>query len=109
MSQGPVEEPPGEPPVIARLLVEIRSDGTRTIARGAIADELNGQQLAIEARGTSLLNVALQLAGQLTTRLGGLRDQASAYLPEHVARPRKRDRLVRMLKELSRAHNKPGS
>jgi hypothetical protein len=42
-----------EPPVVARLVVEIRSDGTRTIARGAIEDAQRGERVAIEARGDS--------------------------------------------------------
>ena len=37
-----------EPPVVARLIVEIRSDGTRTIARGAIEDVASGQKTAID-------------------------------------------------------------
>src|SRR5689334_12949807 len=55
-----------EPPVVARLVVEIRSDGTRTIARGAIEDAHRGERTAIEARGDSPLSLALQLAKALT-------------------------------------------
>jgi hypothetical protein len=39
-----------EPPVVARLVVEIRSDGTRTIARGAMEERTLGQRVAIEAK-----------------------------------------------------------
>ena len=56
----------GEPPVVARLVVEIRSDGTRTIARGAMEDVLHGERTAIEARGDSPLSLALALARSLT-------------------------------------------
>jgi hypothetical protein len=58
--------------VVARLIVEIRSDGTRTIARGAIEDAVGGQRTAIEARGDSPLQLALALARSLTQlpRLG---------------------------------------
>jgi hypothetical protein len=61
-----------EPPVVARLVVEIRSDGSRTIARGAIEDVLSGQRTAVEARGDSPLQLALALARSLTQlpRLG---------------------------------------
>lgn len=65
-----------EPPVVARLMVEIRSDGTRTIARGALQDELSGEQVAVEARGDSPLELAGQLAKTLVTAplsLGSLR------------------------------------
>jgi hypothetical protein len=55
-----------EPPVVARLVVEIRSDGTRTIARGAIDDAHRGERVAIEARGDSPIQLALALARALT-------------------------------------------
>jgi hypothetical protein len=61
-----------EPPVVARLVVEIRSDGSRTIARGAIEDVSTGTSSTIEARGTSPLQLALALAKAITQlpRLG---------------------------------------
>ena len=55
-------ERPGEPPVVARLVVEIRSDGSHTIARGAMEDALSGQKVAVEASGTTPLALALSLA-----------------------------------------------
>jgi hypothetical protein len=55
-----------EPPVVARLVVEIRSDGSRTIARGAVEDTVSGQSTMIEARGDSPLQLALALARSLT-------------------------------------------
>ena len=55
-----------EPPVIARLIVEIRSDGSRTIARGALEDAQRGDRVAIEARGDSPLQLAIALARSLT-------------------------------------------
>lgn len=55
-----------EPPVVARLVVEIRSDGSRTIARGAIEDLTLGQRVAIEAHGTSPLQLAFALARSIT-------------------------------------------
>lgn len=51
-----------ELPVVARLVVEIRSDGRRTIARGALEDALHGDRVAVEARGDSPLSLALGLA-----------------------------------------------
>ena len=50
-----------EPPVVARLVVEIRSDGTRTIARGAIQDATIGQEVAVQAEGTTPLALAASL------------------------------------------------
>ena len=55
-----------EPPVVARFVVEIRSDGSRTIARGALEDVHSGQKVAIEARGSTPLQLALALARSLT-------------------------------------------
>lgn len=55
-----------EPPVVARLVVEIRSDGSRTIARGALEDAQRGERVAIEARGDSPMMLAIALARSLT-------------------------------------------
>jgi hypothetical protein len=55
-----------EPPVVARLVVEIRSDGSRTIARGAVEDAQRGERVAIEARGDSPIQLAIALARALT-------------------------------------------
>ena len=51
-----------EPPVVARLVVEIRSDGTRTIARGAMEDHISGESHGVEARAGSPLELASALA-----------------------------------------------
>ncbi|HTM45717.1 MAG TPA: hypothetical protein VL137_12215 [Polyangiaceae bacterium] len=50
-----------ELPVVARLVVEIRSDGTRTVARGAIEDLASGERAQVQAEGGS----PMQLAGSL--------------------------------------------
>jgi hypothetical protein len=62
----------GEPPVVARLIVEIRSDGSRTIARGAMEDVATGQRTSVEARADSPLQLAIALGRALTQlpRLG---------------------------------------
>lgn len=62
----PPAELDGEPPVVARVIVEIRSDGSRTIARGAVEDTATGTRTTLEARGDSPLKLALQLARSLT-------------------------------------------
>jgi hypothetical protein len=59
-------EDANEPPVVARLVVEIRSDGSRTIARGAVEDAQRGERVAIEARGDSPIQLAIALARSLT-------------------------------------------
>lgn len=53
-------------PVVARLVVEIRSDGTRTVARGAVED-LDGQRVTLEAHATTPWALAKQLASALWT------------------------------------------
>jgi hypothetical protein len=55
-----------DPPVIARLIVEIRSDGSRTIARGAMEDAQRGERVTVEARGDSPVQLAIALARALT-------------------------------------------
>jgi hypothetical protein len=76
----PIVSPDDELPVVARLVVEIRSDGTRTIARGALEDP-EGRRVALEARGATPWALAKQLAGALWTmpRLG--RSSLRALLP----------------------------
>jgi hypothetical protein len=54
-------ENPDDPPVVARLIVEIRSDGSRTIARGALDDVAGGEKVAVEARGTTPAALAASL------------------------------------------------
>lgn len=51
-----------ELPVVARLIVEVRSDGSRTIARGAMEDAASGTRVAVEAAGSTPLELALTLA-----------------------------------------------
>jgi hypothetical protein len=58
-------EKPEEPPVVARLMIEIRSDGRRTIARGALEDMLQGEKVAVEAQGTSPASLAASLIKSL--------------------------------------------
>jgi hypothetical protein len=54
-----------ELPVVARLIVEVRSDGSHTVARGAMEDAATGTKAAIEASGTTPLELALTLAKSL--------------------------------------------
>jgi hypothetical protein len=65
-------DPDADLPVVARLVVEIRSDGRRTIARGALEDRATDQRVAVEARGDSPLSLALALARSIGSlpRLG---------------------------------------
>jgi hypothetical protein len=65
--QNRLAEAPAEPPVVARLMIEIRSDGTRTVARGALEDLANGETAAVEARGSTPAALAASLLKSLVT------------------------------------------
>jgi hypothetical protein len=70
-----------EPPVVARLVIEIRSDGTRTIARGALEDLTTGERTAVEARGTTPLALMASLSRALLHIPALARKAARALLP----------------------------
>jgi hypothetical protein len=57
---GPLEAKK-EPPVVARLVVEIRSDGSHTIARGAAEDAQTGERVTVQAEGATPLALVLSL------------------------------------------------
>jgi hypothetical protein len=88
------------PPVVARLVVEIRSDGTRTVARGGLEDVALGQKVALQAEAGSPLELSrLLLRSMVATpldllrttleqgRQGGLRDRLRRLLPGPPPRP----------------------
>jgi hypothetical protein len=56
---------PEEPPVVARMIIEIRSDGSRTIARGAMEDARSGERVSIQAEGSTPMALAASLAKTL--------------------------------------------
>jgi len=74
-------EPAGELPVVARLIVEIRSDGTTTIARAGLSDDLSRQGTVLEARGSTPLALALSLARHLVGLSRPLLSRAGSSLP----------------------------
>lgn len=53
------------PPVVARLVVEVRSDGTRTIARGGLEDVQNDQRVALHAEAGTPLELSRLLMRSL--------------------------------------------
>lgn len=83
--QAPAElsERDAQLPVVARLMVEIRSDGSRTIARGAMEDLQHGERVSIQAEGTTPAMLAASLAKSIVampllarSALKGLRDSS---------------------------------
>lgn len=69
------------PPVVARMVIEIRSDGSRTIARGAVEDRLGDQTVAIEADGRTPWELARGLLGSLVALPGLVRTSVRALAP----------------------------
>ena len=55
-----------ELPVVARMVIEIRSDGSRTVARGAAEDVATGEKVAVRFDGTTPLQLALSLVKTMT-------------------------------------------
>ena len=68
-------------PVVARLVVEIRSDGSRTVARGAMEDAISGEKVSIDVRGTTPLSLALGLAKSMASGRAFARSTMRALLP----------------------------
>jgi hypothetical protein len=73
-------------PVVARLIVEIRSDGSRTLARGALEDAVTGERVQLEANGGSPAQLAASLAGSLLTTPFALGRYARAVVRQRLRR-----------------------
>ncbi len=65
-----------ELPVVARMVVEIRSDGSRTVTRGVLEDHVQGEKVAVEAAAPTLPGLATGLARALM-RMPGLERRAA--------------------------------
>ncbi len=96
-----VEDP--ELPIVARLVVEIRSDGSRTVTRGALEDAISGETVAIEARADSPLELSLNLAKMLMQAPAMASNSLRGALPTGAdLRAHARARLGRLGKRLRR-------
>lgn len=76
------------PPVVARMVIEVRSDGVRTMARGALEDLATGQQVAVETPALTPLELSLALSRSLLS-LPGLnlaRGALHSLSPRRLAR-----------------------
>jgi hypothetical protein len=58
-------QPADDLPIVARMVIEIRSDGTRTVARGALEDQASGQRVSVQAEGTTPGSLAASLMKSL--------------------------------------------
>ena len=77
---GPIEAK-REPPVVARLVVEIRSDGSHTVARGAAEDAITGERVTVEASGATPLALILSLLKSALELPTLARTFAKGFLP----------------------------
>lgn len=68
----PIAEEEDLPPVVARMVVEIRSDGTRTLARGAVEDIATGQRVSVQANAPNPMELSASLARALLDMPGML-------------------------------------
>jgi len=64
-SSGTTVERAEDLPVVARLVIEVRSDGSRTVARGALEDAITGQTVRVDAAGTTPQALAAALPRSL--------------------------------------------
>ena len=85
---GQVPQAYEEPPVVARMIIEIRSDGTRTIA---LVAEHVFERVKIEASGGSPIQLAASLASNLLSTPFMLGRAANAAFKNRLGRGNKRD------------------
>jgi hypothetical protein len=94
-----------DPPVIARLVVEVRSDGKRTVARGALEHGEVGERTWLEAEGATPFQLAFSLAkalfqipafaGSIAQALLAGRKNEAPRRDDVRARPTRRSRRTR--------------
>ncbi len=75
-----------ELPVVARMVVEIRSDGSRTVARGALEDLVTGERVALRADATTPLALAAELTKVLLKTPILAKEAVRALLPNALRR-----------------------
>ncbi len=80
-----------EPPVVAQLMIEIRSDGSHTIARGALHDLRSNESAHVHAEGKTPQQLIASLLGSLLSLPAGTFQKLRA--PAEV----KRDTRVEVL------------
>lgn len=92
MLDGMDPDDPDDLPVVARLVVEVRSDGSRTIARGGMEDLTTGQRVTIDARGDSPAQLAFALARSIFKLGTGIARRALPYGARALPRGRRAPR-----------------
>lgn len=90
-----------DPPVVARLVVEIRSDGSRTIARGALEDHANGEDVAVAIEAGSPADLLRELSRAVFKLPAMMRGERAPTKPRKSMASRVRRRIRRALPGLS--------
>ena len=71
------------PPVVARMVIEIRSDGSHTIARGAVEDVQQGTRVDLKVEADSPIKLLWKLVrtvGQTPALMRGARQTVRGLL-----------------------------
>lgn len=71
------------PPVVARMVIEIRSDGSHTIARGAVEDVQQGTRVDLKVEAESPIKLLWKLVrtvGQTPALMRGARQTVRGLL-----------------------------
>ncbi len=76
------------PPVVARMVVEIRSDGSRTIARGAVEDQQSGESAALYVEASSPIALVRELSKSLLKTPVLAKEAMRGLLPQLLKRKR---------------------
>jgi hypothetical protein len=91
-TQAPLSTPAEEPPVVAQLMIEIRSDGSRTIARGALNDLRTHESANVHAEGRTPGDLMVSLIGSLLSLPSSTFNMLrSRELGEHITSKPKKD------------------
>jgi len=93
-------------PIVARMIIEIRSDGNRTVARGAVEDAVSGERVAVEAGAGSPLELSMSLARAISQTLATAPGLAAKTMAAQL-RQRARQRVDRAFARIrNRLHRK---
>jgi hypothetical protein len=79
------------PPIVARMVIEIRSDGRTTIARGALEDRVTGQTVQVQADAASPLALSRKLASAVFSLPSLARLAVRGLVPRRLRRLGRRD------------------
>jgi hypothetical protein len=66
------------------MIIEIRSDGTRTVARGAMEDARTGERVSVQAEGSTPMALAASLAKTLFSAPMLAKQAARAFLESRL-------------------------